>query len=106
MPTLQEALASNDLDMIKKKRATFKWQLTNAINEFNGRLNMKEGKFDHVTVGEADLEALQEAILVLIPETGEATDDEAALGKEEQYYNEVITKVREALQMYSDYKNV
>ena len=56
MSSLEEVLASKDLEQIKKKRSTYKRQLTNAINGFNNKLRVKEERFDHDNIGEVVIE--------------------------------------------------
>ena len=118
MASFEEAISSEDPEVIKKKRSTIQGMMTNLCKRLGKLLTKSGGKFDHdkikrfsVQRDQADLEKLLESFKHLhgaylhYRDVGkDESEEESLVEKQEQHYDEVVDKIYESLQLYADYE--
>lgn len=118
MASSEEAIASEDPEVIKKRRSTIQGSMTTIRKRLGKLLSKSAGNFDHVKIKRLrvqddynDLKKLLESFKVIheayqhFREVGkDDTQEEALVERQDQHYDEVVDNVYEIFELYADYE--
>ena len=118
MGSIEEVVASNDPDRIKKKRSSIQAMTTTIQNRLGKQLEKSAGKFDHNKIErhivqgdyahlkkqEENFDIIHEAYLQSREVGKDNTEEGSCVMKQEKHYNEVVDKIYESLKLYADYE--
>ena len=118
MASTEDVISTKDPEAIKKKRSNIKRMITGIHNNLAKLLEKTAGKFDHAKIPrtrvlqdlanlkrqQESFDVIHEAFMYFRDEDKDATEEEALVTKQEKYYDEVVDKICESLDLCASYE--
>ena len=118
MASLEDVISTKDPEAIKKKRSNIKRVVTATHKNLVKLLEKTSGKFDHSRIQrtrvlqdlaklkkqQESFEMIHEAYMYFREEAKDETEEEALVLEQEKYYDEVVDKICESLDLCAGYE--
>ena len=118
MATIDEIIASHDIEAIKRKRSSIVSMITIVTKGISRGLVRVNGEFDHSVISRVRIEdeyakllkfqnsfdTIHQAFMEYREINEDSALEEQSIEQDEIYYNKVVDKIYESLQLYSEYE--